>query len=97
MRRSFDGLCGSVESLFHGDPLSGHLFVFFNRRRTMVKMLFWENGGFWIYAKRLEQGTFCLRSITSNGEIDMTQLLCLLDGIDLSGSRRRKRFSLPRE
>ena len=92
MRKSFDGLCGCVEQAFHQDPLNGNLFVFFNRRCTRVKMLLWDRNGFWIFAKRLESGTFSLRSVTEKQQIDMAELLCILDGIELSGSYRRKRF-----
>jgi transposase len=92
MRKSFDGLCGSVEQEFSLDPVSGYLFVFFNRRRTITKMLFWEHGGFWIYSRRLERGTFSLGSIRENGEITLGQLFCILDGIEFV--RRRRRFIL---
>ena len=53
MRRSYDGLSGCVEQLLHADPLSGHLFVFFNRRRTQVKILVWDRNGYCIYANQV--------------------------------------------
>lgn len=94
MRKSFDGLCGSVESLFGADPASGHLFVFFNRPRTTVKMLLWDRSGFWIFSKRLEAGRYSLNSLDDICEIDIARLFCILDGIELSGSYNRKRFNV---
>jgi len=97
MRKSFDGLCGCVEQYFQQDPLNGNLFVFFNRQCNRVKMLLWDRNGFWVFAKRLEKGTFSLRSVDADGVIDMAHLLCLLDGIELHHSRRRKRFFIEEE
>jgi len=58
LRRSFDGLSAEVRSVLERDPLSGHVFVFLNRRRTQVKLLVYTRGGFTIVHKRLERGTF---------------------------------------
>ena len=55
MRKSFDGLCGLIRSELDSDPLSGSLFVFVNRRRNMVKLLYWDRDGFMILYKRLER------------------------------------------
>ena len=92
MRKSYDGLSGCVEQILHADPLSGHMFVFFNRRRNQVKILVWDRTGYCIYCKRLELGRFTLPS----GETvtDFARLLLVLEGIDLSEARQRKRFSL---
>jgi transposase len=87
-----DGLAGCVEQILHADPLSGHLFIFFNRRRNQVKILVWDRTGFCIYCRRLEQGRFTLPS--GNMVTDFARLLLILEGIDLSGSKQRKRFSL---
>jgi transposase len=96
LRKSFDGLSGGVEQIIGADPLSGHLFVFFNKRATMVKVLVWDRTGFCIWCKRLEQGRFSLASIAADGKsIELPELLLILEGIDLSASRRRKRFRLP--
>ena len=96
MRKSFDGLCGCVEELLHADPLSGHLFVFFNRRATMVKILMWDRTGYCIWYKRLEQGRFSTASLRNEESgMEMPELMLLLEGIDLAGARRRKRFRLP--
>jgi transposase len=96
MRKSFDGLSGCVEQLLGADALSGHLFVFFNRRATMVKILVWDRNGFCIYCKRLEQGRFayCSAGSDSQGTSDLARLMLILEGIDLAGSRQRKRFRL---
>jgi transposase len=91
MRKSYNGLSGCVEQLLNADPLSGHLFVFFNRRRTQVKILVWDRNGYCIYCKRLELGRF---SIPEDTVCDFARLLLVLEGIDLSGARQRKRFSL---
>jgi transposase len=95
MRKSFDGLAGCVERVIGADPLSGHLFVFFNRRRTMVKMLLWDRSGFCVVCKRLERGRFSLQGEASCREIDMARLVLILEGIELRGSTQRKRYSLP--
>jgi transposase len=92
MRKSYDGLSGCVEQILGADPLSGHLFVFFNRRRTQVKILVWDRTGYCIYSKRLELGQFAVPS--SSTVSDWPRLLLLLEGIDLSGAKQRKRFSL---
>lgn len=95
MRRSFDSLAGMVGEIIRGDPLSGHLFVFFNRRRDRVKILFWDRTGLVIWYKRLEEGVFTLPVVdagTSSMEMALVDLSLILEGIDLSGAKRRKRF-----
>jgi transposase len=82
MRKSFDGLSGLVRSELGADPLSGSLFVFCNRRRTMVKVLYWDADGLAIWYKRLEQGRFTLpRMISCDGRIERRQLAMLLEGV----------------
>lgn len=82
MRKSFDGLCGLIRSELDADPLSGSLFVFVNRRRSMVKLLYWDRDGFMILYKRLERGCFKVPNITaSDALIDRCQLNMLLEGI----------------
>lgn len=92
LRCTFDGLSGRVESILGKDPLSGHLFVFFNKRRTQVRILMWDRTGYCLYCKRLEQGRFAL---DDSGELDHVRLQLILEGIDLEHSRQRRRFSLP--
>jgi transposase len=94
MRRSFDGLCTMTESIIRQDPFSGHLFVFRNKRKDRVKVLYWDRDGFAIWYKRLEQGTFKFREDGGGGvEIEACRLLLILEGIDLSGLRKHKRYS----
>ncbi|NLL12943.1 MAG: IS66 family insertion sequence element accessory protein TnpB [Fibrobacter sp.] len=96
MRKSFDGLCGCVEQLLGADPLSGHLFAFFNKRATMVKVLLWDRTGFCIWFKRLEKGRFSIASLNANGSaMELPQLMLILEGIDLGGARQRKRYRIP--
>jgi transposase len=95
MNKSFDGLLALIEYALNVDasPFSGHLFVFRNRRGDKVKILFWDRGGFWIFYKRLERGTFKLPSAAGdNVQIEAGELALLLEGIDLAGARRRARF-----
>lgn len=99
MRNGHDGLCGVVTRNGH-DVFSGHLFVFFSKRRDRVKILAWENGGFVLWYKRIEAGRFKLPRITSEQEttnIDYAQLAMLLDGIDFSKVRRGKKWKPTRE
>jgi transposase len=95
LRKSYDGLSGCVEQIIGADPLSGHLFVFFNKRRTQVKILMWDRTGFCIFAKRLERGSFVYDAAACDQGLQMPQLMLILEGIDLRGMRQRKRFHLP--
>lgn len=82
MRKSFDGLCGMVRSELGADPLNGSLFVFVNRIRSMVKILYWDRDGFAIWQKRLEKGRFILpQKSHGDGGIDRRELAMLLEGI----------------
>ena len=91
---SFDSLMGRAQEIFNQDPLSGHLFLFVNRNRDRIKILFWDHDGFCIWYKRLERGTFQLLTTTNDEqgiELDYSQLTKLLGGIDLKTGRRRRR------
>ncbi len=95
MNHSFDRLMGLAQETFDQDPLSGHLFLFFNRRRDRIKILFWDVDGFCIWYKRLEVGAFQLPVATEGEqgvEVDCSQLNRLLGGLDLISGRRRKRY-----
>ncbi len=95
MNLSFDRLMGVAQATFEQDPLSGHLFLFFNRRRDRIKILFWDVDGFCIWYKRLEVGAFQLPVATEGEqgvEVDCSQLNRLLGGLDLISGRRRKRY-----
>lgn len=98
MRKSFDGLSGLVRSAFQADPLDGSLFLFLNRRRDRIKLLYWDRDGFVIWAKRLERGTFeTIPAVDDSAaiQIDATQLAMWLGGVSLASStQRRKRYRL---
>jgi len=95
MRSSFDRLMGLAQTVFDQDPLSGHLFLFFNYDRNRVKILFWDQDGFCIWYKRLEVGTFQFPEVISEEqglELDYSQLTKILGGLDLRNGRRRRRY-----
>lgn len=96
MRKSFDGLAALVSGSLALDPLSGHLFVFLNKRRDRIKILHWDRDGIVVWAKRLERGTYRVPTVAA-GRVEMTtaELAALLAGIDLDTARRRTRYSLP--
>ncbi len=100
MRRSLDGLAAMTREIVREDPLSGHLFVYFNRRRDRVKILFWDRSGLCLYYKRLEKGTFRLSAFeaadTVRAEVESAELALILEGIDLAHAKRRPRF-VPRK
>lgn len=93
-RRGVDGLCGVVRDTFRSDPLSGHWFVFLNRRANRLRILVWDRNGFWLATKRLEQGTFeRFEGCGATHEIDRAKLAMLLDGIDVKKANSRRNFS----
>lgn len=94
MRRSFDGLSAQVRNLLQQTPHSGALFVFINRRRTQMKCLYFEAGGYCLWSKRLEQGQFALprHPVAIKQRLQPTQFYSLIDGIDLVITRQRKRY-----
>lgn len=95
MRKSFDGLSGLVASALSRDPMSGDVYVFLNRRRDRMKLLLWDRTGFWLFYKRLEQGTFQLPANFaqhSSLELRYDELLLILEGIDLASIKRRPRY-----
>lgn len=95
MRKSFDGLSGLVASVFERTLLDGDLFLFLNKRRDRVKLLYWDRDGIAIWAKRLESGTFETPRVAAQQkhlELDATELAMLLSGVSLSTVKRRKRY-----
>jgi transposase len=96
MRKSFDSLAAVVEEQLRLDPLSGHLFVFRSKRGDRVKLLYWEEGGYALWYKRLEVGTFRFPAPAQLDERSLTisaaDLTMLIDGVDLSSVKRRKRY-----
>lgn len=93
-RRSYDGLAGMVYNELSADPSDGTLYVFFNRRRDQVKVLYYHRGGLCIWMKRLEQGRFAtLRMEESCVALTETELLMLIDGIEVNNARRRIRYA----
>jgi transposase len=98
MRYSFDGLSGLIRGQMVGhDPVSGDVFIFLNRRRTQLKVLVWESGGFLIYHKRLEVGTFERPGVPSSGDLRWDELVLMVEGVVMKGLRRRKRYILPQK
>lgn len=97
MRRSFDGLSTLVADVLEANPLSGHLFVFRNRRGDRVKILYWDRSGYCLWYKRLEKGVFRFPMSTGSClELEAAELALILEGIDLAGATRRKRFEIGR-
>jgi len=105
MRRSFDGLARMVEEFVGGDPLSGHWFVFRNRRGDRLKILCWERHGYVIYYKRLEEGTFWFpdqaepdvrqSSVEASVGVSAAELAMILEGVEWQGVRKRRRYERP--
>ena len=93
LRQGFEGLSDQVQHRFQEDPLSGHLFVFANRKRTRIKLLYWDGSGLWVCAKRLAQGCFSWPQTTEQRtgalRILAEELTLLLSGIDLEKTRAR--------
>ena len=98
LRRGYDGLAAIVEGAMDEDPLSGSLFIFVNKRRNRIKLLYWDRDGYAIWMKRLESGTLEVPRAddaeTTSLKITASQLSLILEGIELSSVRRRKRFQL---
>ena len=112
MRRSFNGLAISVQQLLGHDPVSGKLFVFFNKRADICKALWWSSGGFCIFAKRLAKGRFKVprephhcdsgaAKTAADGqqyvEMDAADLTLIIEGIDIKKARRLPRWNPPKK
>lgn len=95
-RCGMDSLCGLVRQQSLPEPTGGDIYIFFNRRRTQVKLLHFEGDGFGLYHKRLEAGTYELPEAAANAttmELTSEELMLILRGIQLKSIERRKRFS----
>jgi transposase len=98
LRKSFDSLASLVRDGLQGDPLSGDIFVFRNKAADRIKLLVWEEDGYAIWYKRLEQGRFrfpASSDASPHVEIRSADLIMLLAGIDLSSVKRTKRYHRP--
>jgi transposase len=96
MRKSFNGLCALVSGKLAENPTSGALFVFVNRRKTHIKILYFDGSGFCLWFKRLEQGQFNYRAHEGEKQsLDWAQLKLLLDGLEVKKIRQYKRYSHP--
>ncbi len=106
MRKGFDGLFALVENVIAEDPFSGHLFVFRNRKRDRLKILWWDRDGLAIFYKRLERGRYQFPTDSAQPspassetpprcEIRADELALLLEGIDLTSVKRRPRYERP--
>jgi len=95
MRKGFNGLSGLVRNKMGKDPLDGAVFIFVNRRKDRMKLLVWETGGFVLYYKLLEKGSFELPDLSvPSGSISWHQLVLIMEGVVLSSVKKRKRYSL---
>lgn len=95
-RNSYDGLHGLVQNHVGQSGLDGSVYIFFNRRRTQVKMLVWDRNGFVLYGKRLERGAFerlAPDSSSAAQSISWRDLQLLLEGVALQDVRQRKRYA----
>jgi transposase len=94
LRKSYEGLSDQVRHRFQEDPLSGHLFVFANRPRSRIKILYWDGSGTWVCAKRLAKGCFSWPKTEENEtgalRVLAEELTLLLSGIDLEKTRTRE-------
>jgi transposase len=95
-RKGADSLMALVRDVLRHDPLSGHLFVFFSKRRDRVRVVYWDRNGFAMWTKRLEMGRFC-PTFSADGQlaanaIEAAELALIIEGIDLAGARRRPRW-----
>lgn len=94
LRRSFDRLAYMVREELSQEPISGDLFVFINRRRNMLKALYWDKDGYALWQKRLERGCFALPEISGN-EMESLDWVHMLEGVRVSGMKRLRRYQWP--
>jgi transposase len=93
MRNGFDGLAGIVRNHLKKDPISGDVFIFLNKTRTHVKILYWDGDGFALFYKRLERGRYSLIAHNEpSKQIKKEELMMLLEGLSYSKMSQKKRF-----
>jgi len=95
MRKGFDGLCGLVHQELRRRSVTGEVFVFVNRQRDKIKLLHWEQGGFVLYYKRLERGTFEVPKVRTGQktcQITWSSLMLMIEGIMIEKSKQRRRY-----
>lgn len=94
MRKGFDGLAGTVRNFMDQDPLSGAVFIFLNKNRTHIKLLYWDGDGFALFYKRLERGRFAALPTHNDPakELDRRALLMLLEGLSFAEIKLKKRY-----
>ncbi len=92
MRKAINGLMVVVQDVLEADPFSSHLFVFCNRLRDKIKILYWHNNGFWLFYRRLEQQRFCWPSVGDGVSLEITarELNWLLEGLDITRTKAHK-------
>jgi transposase len=97
LRKGFDGLTALAQSIWAADPLSGHLFLYTNRQRNRLKMIWWDGSGLWCCTKRLEKGRFSWPETTDGAAItlDAQELALLVGGIDMAKTRRKDWWRKP--
>jgi len=96
MRKSYHGLSAEIRQTLQEDPFTGALYVFVNRRRTMLKALYFESDGYCIWSKQLERGQFQVRFDSRvKQRLQRSDWQCIIEGIDLRSVRRLKRFKYP--
>ena len=97
MRKGFDGLAGLVTNLLNQNPQNGDVFVFLNKPKTHIKMLYWDEDDFVIFYKRLEKGTFdFLKNESISKELNREELLLILAGLKLDKYKKKKRYLPPK-
>jgi len=94
MRKSFQGLADMTKVKLREDPTSGHLFVFLNKRKNYMKVLYFDRTGYCLWAKKLESGCFYFENGRDNKrQLDMTQLKLMIEGLVENNYKKRKRYS----
>lgn len=97
MRKGFDGLSGLVLNLMQQNPRTGDVFIFLNKTKTHIKMLYWDEDGFVIFYKRLEKGTFdFLKDESISKELKREELVLILSGLKVDKYKKKKRYLSPK-